>query len=258
MSAVSVKQQIQNIRQPERRIVAALDYDTTAAARHGLYQYGARMGSGKVNSLADLVGVPQAIKTIRRYNQLPFVDYKLHDIPETMRKRARNLTLKGAAILTVHALAGKAGMEAADQGINEAQAELPELLRPLVLAVTVLTSHDEMVTEELFGHDRRWMVRDLAHMAVDSGIDGLVCSPREADKIRHDPKTEKMVLIVPAIRPSYVFIPDDQSNPTTPKMAIEAGADMVIVGRPLTEAASYGLTGLEAFEAIAHEIGEAA
>ncbi len=255
--AESVREQLLNFETPSQRIIAAQDYDTWDEALEGLQGYGELIGADKLNSLADLVGVPEATETVNRYGLIPFIDYKLHDIDETMRKRARNLTRNGAGIITLHALADVKAMEAAVKGVEEALEADSSLNRPLLLAVTVLTSHNEMRTQELFGHGRQGMVKKLAHMAVDAGIEGLVCSPQEAEMVRKDPKTESMVLVLPAIRPRYAVKPDEQATATTPRVAIEAGGDLLVVGRPLTEAASYGLTGREAVEIIASEISKA-
>jgi len=255
--AGSIKERLLDLQAPSQRIIAAQDYDSWDEAIAGLQDYGELIGAAKTNSLADLVGVPEVTETTRRYNLIPFIDYKLHDIDETMRKRARNLTLQGAGIITLHALADLNAMEAATQGVEEALSANPALERPLLLAVTVLTSHKEDRCVELFGHGRQVMVKRLAHMAVDVGIGGLVCSPQEAEMVSNDRQTQDMILVLPAIRPAYAVKPDEQATATTPKVAIEAGGDLLVVGRPLTEAGSYGLTGREAVEIIASEVAEA-
>jgi len=123
--------------------------------------------------------------------------------------------------------------------------------------VTVLTTFKEDECIELFGAGRKATVKKLAHMAVDSGVDGLVCSPREAEMLRNNRKTEDAVIVLPAVRPGYAINPDDQVNATTPRMAREAGGDLLVVGRPLTDAHEYGLTRTEALNIIVDEVSEA-
>ncbi|HSX46688.1 MAG TPA: orotidine 5'-phosphate decarboxylase / HUMPS family protein, partial [Patescibacteria group bacterium] len=110
----------------------------------------------------------------------------------------------------------------------------------------------------IYGASRMTKVRDFAYHAVDAGLDGLVCSPHEAEMLKNDPRTAHMLLVIPAIRPPYAINPDEQNIAATPHVAMDAGADLLVIGRPITEAASYGLTGGEAVDLIVENMGMAA
>ena len=142
-------------------------------------------------------------------------------------------------------------MKLAVEGVDEALQKKPKLARPLLLGVTVLTGDNEL------GANRSLEVRELAHKAVDAGFKGLVCSPIDAEMIRNDRFTKKMIVVTPGIRPAYAIRPDEQrANAATPRQAIEAGAHLIVVGRPIIEAQEYGLTELQAFNIISEEVTE--
>jgi orotidine-5'-phosphate decarboxylase len=254
---VSVREQLLQAAadDPGRRIMAAFDNDTEAALRQNLDEFGDQIGAGKFNSMADTLGVENTAGMMNPYS-FTFIDYKLHDIDETMRKRARNLALGGANIITLHALADVEPMKQAKTGLDEAVADDPTLERPMLLAITVLTSHKEDRCISLFGEGRLNMVKKLALMAVDAGIEGLVCSPEEVEMIKSDRRTEDLVVVTPAIRPSWAVKRDEQETAETPRIALEAGADFLVIGRPLIESRTYNMTGSEAFESITDEIRE--
>jgi orotidine-5'-phosphate decarboxylase len=159
-----------------------------------------------------------------------FLDLKLHDIPNTVAGGVRALLPLAPRLLTVHAAGGAAMVEAARRAAESAGAA-----RPLLLAVTVLTSLDAGalraggVTDEL-----PEQVLRLARLALGAGADGLVCSAREVTMLReafgNDP-----VLVVPGVRPAGAPA-DDQVRTMTPRAAASCGADWLVVGRPITGA----------------------
>ena len=159
-----------------------------------------------------------------------FLDLKLHDIPTTVSGAVRSLAPLGAAMLTLHAGGGPrmiaAAREAAERGPD----------RPILLAVTVLTSMDAeaLGATGVAGGPAQQVLR-LARMAMAAGADGLVCSAREVSLIR-DALGEGPMLVVPGIRPVGSAV-DDQARVATPEQAIADGADWIVVGRPVTGAA---------------------
>jgi orotidine-5'-phosphate decarboxylase len=163
-----------------------------------------------------------------------FLDLKLHDIPNTVERAARNLARLGVALMTTHAGGGRAMLEAAVRG---AAAGTPEgASRPLVLAVTVLTSLDDAALDELGvpgGAAAR--VVSWARLARAAGCDGVVCSPRETAALRGQLGPE-FVLLTPGIRPAGGEVAD-QKRVATPRDAVAAGATYIVVGRPITAAA---------------------
>lgn len=160
-----------------------------------------------------------------------FLDLKLHDIPNTVAGAVGSLAPLGAAMLTLHAGGGPAMIAAARKAAEAAGAA-----RPILLAVTVLTSMDaeQLGIIGVAGGPAQQVLR-LARMAMDAGADGLVCSPREVGLIR-DALGDAPMLVVPGIRPAGTAA-GDQSRIATPEDAVAAGADWIVVGRPITGAA---------------------
>ena len=255
------------ITEPHHRVVAALDQETWNEAVEAFRCIGDYVGLAKVNSVADRIGLDRAVRTIYGMGALTMVDYKYHDIDDTMRRRTREATLARGRIITIHASNTTKAMKMAVTGMEQALAEEPTLYRPWLLGVTVLTSISDKERDSsgqpletctsIYGADRMTKVRQFAHKAADAGLDGIVCSPQEAEMVKSDPYTEHLKVALAAIRPLFAAkTRDEQVTATTPRIAIETGADLLIIGRPLVNAAAYGLTGPEAAQTIAQEIAE--
>ena len=163
-----------------------------------------------------------------------FLDLKLHDIPNTVAAAVRALMPYAPAMLTLHAQGGAAMIEAARAARDGACAE--QAAPPLLLAVTVLTSLDASALHDtgVAGGSRQQVLR-LGRLAMQAGADGLVCSPHEIAVLR-DALGEAPILVVPGVRPSGAQA-DDQRRVMTPAAAARAGADWIVVGRPITRAA---------------------
>ncbi|MDD3029453.1 MAG: orotidine-5'-phosphate decarboxylase [Alphaproteobacteria bacterium] len=164
-------------------------------------------------------------------NGMPvFLDVKLHDIPNTVAGAVTSLLSLQPAFITVHAAGGSAMMRAA----AEAAAEAGER-RPKLLAVTVLTSLDSDDLESIGqGSDTEAQVVRLGKLAIESGMDGCVCSPGEILAMRAA-LGRSPVLMVPGIRPSWAMA-NDQKRTLTPREACDAGASYLVIGRPITKA----------------------
>ena len=173
--------------------------------------------------LAWAVG-PEAVRRIGAHGRV-FVDCKLHDIPNTVERAAANVARLGVAMLNVHALGGEAMMRAARQGADRGAAAAG-VDPPLVIAVTVLSSH---AGEDLASPS------SLAFEAKVAGLDGVVVSGDDVEDVRAA-CGEEFCLVVPGIRPAGSN-GHDQVRILTPAEAIESGADYLVIGRPLTEAA---------------------
>ena len=160
-----------------------------------------------------------------------FLDLKLHDIPNTVAGAVRAVLPLAPRFLTLHAAGGAAMIEAARR-----EAELAGPSRPLLLAVTVLTSLDAASLAEtgIAGGPTQQVLR-LARLALAAGADGLVCSPKEVAVLR-DALGDGPALVVPGIRPEGADR-GDQARTMTPREAVAAGADWIVVGRPITAAA---------------------
>ncbi len=173
---------------------------------------------------------PRGVERLTSPERPVFLDLKLHDIPNTVAGAVRALLPLEPAILTIHAAGGRAMMRAAAEAAKEAGAR-----RPKLVGVTILTSLDGDDLARL-GWDRKVSdaVRRLAGEARENGLDGVVCSPHEAARLRRDQGPD-FLLVVPGIRPSWAAS-GDQKRVMTPAEAAQEGADVLVVGRPITSA----------------------
>ena len=162
------------------------------------------------------------------------LDLKLHDIPNTVSGAVKALLPLKPGVLTLHAAGGRAMIQAAREASETGCSD-----RPLLLAVTVLTSLTgaELSDSGVSGSPATQVVR-LAQLALRAGADGLVCSPLEVEALRTAIGSE-LLLLVPGVRPQGSAT-DDQARVMTPREAIDAGADWIVVGRPVTRHADPG------------------
>ena len=181
-----------------------------------------------------------------------FLDLKFHDIPHQVRGAARSAAGAGADLLSVHGLGAGAMLKAAREGAEEA-AEATGAERAKLVAITVLTSMDEAAMEQI---GLTCPITDgaarLAALAKGSGIDGIVCSPREAAEMR-ELLGPAALIVTPGVRPAGAEL-GDQSRVATPAAAISAGASHLVIGRPITGAQDP----VAAYEAIVEELVRAA
>ena len=156
-----------------------------------------------------------------------FLDLKFHDIPNTVQKAASAAARLGVWMLNVHAMGGSAMMQAAREGVEVVAR------RPFLIAVTVLTSMSEQdLLDSGIDKPLPQLVRQLARNALDSGLDGVVCSAREAAELRAE-IGDAALLVTPGIRPEWAGS-DDQQRILTPRQALAAGASYLVIGRPIT------------------------
>jgi orotidine-5'-phosphate decarboxylase len=159
-----------------------------------------------------------------------FLDLKLHDIPNTVAGGVRAVLPLRPRMLTVHASGGSAMIRAARQAASSAESD-----RPMILAVTVLTSLNQTDLVDVgVAATPAEQVKRLARLAIEAGADGLVCSPLEVAMLRQA-LGPAVKLVVPGIRPEGAAS-GDQARTMTPSAAIAAGADWIVVGRPITSA----------------------
>lgn len=178
---------------------------------------------------------PAAVKAFLAQGARVFLDLKLHDIPNTVELAAARAASLGVAYLTVHASGGRAMLEAAVRGARDGAAKAGQPT-PIVLAVTVLTSMDDATLAATGVPDKAAsQVGRLAALAAGAGVGGLVCSAHEAGALRII-VGPKLVLCTPGIRPSGAA-KGDQVRVETPAAAVRAGADLLVIGRPIYEAA---------------------
>ena len=163
-----------------------------------------------------------------------FLDLKLHDIPNTVKRTARQLAALGVYCTTVHALGGKEMIKAAKEGLIEGTPEGKEV--PKLLAVTELTSISEDVLrdEQHCSLSLADEVKSLAHQAQTAGADGIICSPLEVKAMKNE-FSDDFMFVTPGIRPAS-YKKDDQARVATPSQARENGSTAIVVGRPITQA----------------------
>jgi orotidine-5'-phosphate decarboxylase len=172
---------------------------------------------------------PALVEELAAFGPRIFLDLKLHDIPATVRRAAANCAACGASMLTVHAAGGRRMLEAAVEGARQGAQQNP----PMVVAVTVLTSLDGAALSELeINQTPADLVRAWGGLAAESGVDGVVASAHEAAALRRDFGPD-FLIVTPGIRPAWSAA-DDQKRVVTPAEAMEAGADVLVVGRPIT------------------------
>lgn len=198
---------------------------TTAAALADL------TGWLKIGLEAFVAHGPQLVADVARLGPRVFLDLKLHDIPATVERAAANCAASGASMFTVHAGGGRRMLEAAVSGARSGAATDP----PKVVAVTLLTSLDSVALRELgINREAENLVLDWARLARDAELSGVVASAREAAALRTS-FGDGFLIVTPGIRPAKAAV-DDQRRVVTPSQAIAAGADVLVVGRPVTRA----------------------
>ncbi len=166
---------------------------------------------------------PKSLDIIKKYDREIFLDLKFHDIPNTVKNAAKVAARLGVFMFNVHVSGGNDMMKAALEGAGE-ESERLGIDRPHILGVTVLTSIE--ATEE--------QVLSLAKLAKDAGLDGVVASPKEVSAIRKNIRKD-FLIVTPGVRPEGSD-KQDQKRTATPKKAISAGADYIVIGRPITKA----------------------
>ncbi len=210
-------------------IILALDVNSITKAQSIVsdlknYIGGIKIGMEFFNSFG-----PEGVRDISKFDIPIFLDLKLHDIPITVYKTIKTLMKLDIAIINVHASGGRDMLEAAVKARDESDNKSTKLI-----AVTVLTSLDDNDIKEIgYRENSEGLVLRLASLAKDSGLDGVVCSAKEISLIK-EKLGKDFILVVPGIR-----LKDDNKNDqkrlTSPKNAIDSGADLLVIGRPITD-----------------------
>jgi orotidine-5'-phosphate decarboxylase len=212
-------------------IIVALDLLTAEAALDLARQISPFVGAFKVGSELFTSAGPELVRRIRASGGSVFLDLKFHDIPNTVAKAVAAATRLDVQMMTIHAVGGLEMMRAAEDSARETALQSGREV-PLVLGVTVLTSLDgHTLSETGCGTDVGKQAERLANLAVKAGLRGLVCSPLEIAALRQI-LPQKIQLITPGIR-TGAEKPDDQKRTLTPKQALDAGADWLVIGRPI-------------------------
>jgi len=213
----------------KNRIIVALDVQNLNQAKTLVDELCEVIQYFKVGSELFTSCGPEIISYIHKQKSRVFLDLKFHDIPNTVAQAVKAAADLGVFMCNVHALGGRVMMQEAAKSIKKRKK------KPHLLAVTVLTSmkEDDLKDVGIFEKPDD-QVLDLAHLAKASGMDGVVCSGREAEVIRKM-LGKKFLIVTPGIRPRWAA-KGDQKRIVTPKEAFLKGADFIVVGRPITQA----------------------
>ncbi len=216
------------------RLICALDFPTFDEAKALVEELGDAVTFYKVGMELFYGAGPDIIRYLKEKDKKVFLDLKLQDIPNTVAHSLAVLTRLGADIMNVHAVGGPKMMAEGMKAVKEAAAELGRPA-PKLIAVTVLTSMDEAQWKPLnYARPIGEEVLDLAALTKESGLDGVVASPREAAGIR-ERCGKDFLIVTPGVRPAWAAS-NDQSRIATPAAALGNGSTHLVVGRPITRA----------------------
>jgi orotidine-5'-phosphate decarboxylase len=219
---------------PKDKIIFALDVEHFAEAQRWVTVLKNKIGFFKVGKQLFTHSGPKVIDMIHQKNQHVFLDLKFHDIPNTVAKAGEEATKLEVSMFNLHALGGLEMMRKTVEASKTRAKELG-IPKPVILAVTILTSMDEDTLKEVgIQGPIIQEVEKLALLAMKAGVDGVVASPHEIGTIRQQ-CGKNFLIVTPGIRlPSEKK--DDQKRTLTPKEAIAAGANYLVIGRPIKEA----------------------
>ena len=215
----------------DEKVIVALDFDSAEKVYAFLDRFGERKLFVKIGMELFYAEGPAIVREIKARGHRIFLDLKLHDIPNTVRKAMRVLSGLDVDLCNLHAAGTKEMMQAALEGLTRADGT-----RPLLIAVTQLTSTDETALHEELLIDRPMaeVVMSYAALAKEAGLDGVVCSPLEAGAV-HERCGKQFLTVTPGVR----FADGDrgdQKRVMTPAQARRIGSDYIVVGRPITAA----------------------
>jgi len=224
---------------PRSSLIVALDFDSLSSAVKFAAKVSDLVGMFKIGMQLFTAAGPQAVKEVSALGPGIFLDLKFHDIPNTVAGAVLSaVAISGVQLLNIHTLGGSAMMGAAVQAVNAVTAMGED--RPRLLAVTILTSMDQKAMREvgISGLPKDRVVK-LARLAKKTGVDGVVASVEEARAIRKACGPD-FLIVTPGVRPKEkngaAAKQDDQARTATPTEAIKAGADFIVVGRPILTA----------------------
>ena len=212
-------------------VIIACDFPGAAETLAFLDRFGGEKPFVKIGMELFYAVGPEIVRQIKARGHRIFLDLKLHDIPNTVKKAMRVLSGLDVDLVNLHAAGSRAMMTAALEGLTR-----PDGTRPLFIAVTQLTSTDQTaLTEELLiDKPLEDVVLSYARNAAEAGLDGVVCSPLEAGKV-HEVCGKSFLTVTPGVRFADAG-KDDQKRIATPTRARELGSDYIVVGRPITQA----------------------
>lgn len=226
-----------NTQKPAReRLIVALDVSTVAEAERIIGELQGVTGMFKIGYQLFSAAGPRFVRELVKRGEKIFLDLKFHDIPNTVSAAGVEATRLGVSMFNVHACGGSEMMLQTRDAVDKVVSK-EGLVKPYIIAVTVLTSSTDATLSEVgITATADEQVKRLALLTESAGLDGIVASPREVTLVREAVKNNNFLLVTPGVRPGGVSS-DDQMRVMTPNDAIAAGADFLVIGRPITGAA---------------------
>lgn len=234
----------------DSKLIVALDVSDFKEAEEWVNRLSPRVATFKVGSILFTKEGPRVVEMIHRKKREVFLDLKFHDIPNTVSEACRTATRFGVLMLNLHVSGGEKMLRESVSAVSE-ESSKRKLRKPLLLGVTLLTHLDKEALSHLgwdFPGELEAGVVHLAKIAQSSGLEGVVCSPQEIQPVRQACGS-RFVIVAPGIRPVGSLL-HDQKRVSSPKEAVAAGADYIVVGRPILESPNP----LQMVDAILEEI----
>ena len=221
---------------PKDRIILALDVETLEEVEELVNELKDYVGWFKIGLPLIISYGYEAVRLIERLGGRCYYDGKFHDIPNTVQKACISLVKNGVKFFNIHIQGGSKMVAGAVKAVN-ATAKRLEIEPPVMLGVTLLSSFGQrtLTTELCVDKNIDDYVLQLAKVAHEAGLNGVVASAEEARRIRKEIKDEKFIIVCPATRPTWASV-NDQVRVDTPREAILSGVDYLVIGRPITTA----------------------
>lgn len=231
------------------QIIVALDVATAAEAREIVAELQGKVGAFKIGLQLFTSAGPDLVHEFTNSGLKIFLDLKFHDIPNTVAKAAVEVARLGVWMFNIHTIGGSQMMRQTVEGVR-ATCDRENIARPLVIGVTVLTSSNQETLREVgIDGDVETEVVELARLAAECGLDGVVASPHEVKAVKSAVTKKDFIVVTPGIRAVFAT-EDDQKRVTTIGRALANGSDFVVIGRPIVRAGNR-------VEAVKWIIGEA-
>ena len=220
----------------KEKLIVALDVETAEKAREIINELSDQVGAFKIGLQLFTSAGASFVREVVAGGVKLFLDVKFHDIPNTAAKASIEAARLGVWMFNIHALGGGEMMRRTSESVREV-CDKENLSQPKIIGVTVLTSsNQETLTEIGIRNEIKTQVLNLARLAEKSGLDGVVASPLEIEAIRENIERKDFLIVTPGIRSAESETFDDQKRVMTAKDAVKAGADYLVVGRPIVQA----------------------
>jgi len=235
MNSGNHAQQLKKNSENKEKIIVALDVPTAEEAGKIVSEIGGEVGAFKIGLQLFTSAGASFVREVVDSGAKVFLDVKFHDIPNTVASAAVEVARLGVWMFNVHALGGSEMLRKTVENVREV-CEKENLEKPKIIGVTVLTSANRETLKEVgLEKDLDWQVLHLAKLSAKCELDGVVASPQEVLAIRREVEKEDFLIVTPGIRPAFATN-DDQKRVTTPKEAVQAGSDYLVIGRPILQA----------------------